>query len=98
MDANEKALTLFTTRVRQLILQYDERNKELSELRETLKKSEENIRVMEKKLKQLQNDYNSLKIAKMVEITDGDMEEAQKRLSKLIRDVNKCITLLSEKQ
>lgn len=98
MDANEKALTLFTTRVRQLILQYDERNKELSELRETLKKSEENIKVMEKKLKQLQNDYNSLKIAKMVEITDGDMEEAQKRLSKLIRDVNKCITLLSEKQ
>lgn len=98
MDANEKALTLFTTRVRQMILQYDERKKELSELRETLKKSEESIKVLEKKLKQLQNDYNSLKIAKMVEITDGDMEEAQKRLSKLIRDVNKCITLLSEKQ
>lgn len=98
MDANEKALTVFTTRVRQMILQYDERKKELSELRETLKKSEESIKVLEKKLKQLQNDYNSLKIAKMVEITDGDMEEAQKRLSKLIRDVNKCITLLSEKQ
>ncbi|MBQ6063343.1 MAG: hypothetical protein IJK42_00665 [Prevotella sp.] len=98
MDANDKALTLFTTRVRQLILQYDVRKKELSELREALKKSEESIKVMEKKLKQLQNDYNSLKIAKMVEITDGDMEEAQKRLSKLIRDVNKCITLLSEKQ
>ena len=98
MDANEKALTLFTTRVRQMILQYDERKKELSELRETLRKNEESIKVMERKLKQLQNDYNSLKIAKMVEITDGDMEEAQKRLSKLIRDVNKCITLLSEKQ
>lgn len=36
-------------------------------------------------------------VAKMVEITDGDMETAQKRLSKLIREVNKCITLLSEK-
>ena len=31
------------------------------------------------------------------EITDGDMESAQKRLAKLIRNVNKCITLLSEK-
>ena len=46
---------------------------------------------------QAQNDYNSLKMAKMLEITDGDMESAQKRLQKLIRDVNKCITLLSEK-
>jgi hypothetical protein len=36
-------------------------------------------------------------MAKMIEITDGDLEGAQKRLSKLIRDVNKCITLLSEK-
>ena len=46
---------------------------------------------------QAQNDYNNLKMAKMLEITDGDMESAQKRLQKLIRDVNKCITLLSEK-
>jgi hypothetical protein len=36
-------------------------------------------------------------MAKMLEVTDGDMEAAQKRVSKLIRDVNKCITLLSEK-
>ena len=47
--------------------------------------------------KRLRGDYNSLKMAKMIEITDGDMESAQKRLSKLIRDVNKCITMISEK-
>jgi hypothetical protein len=36
-------------------------------------------------------------MAKMLEITDGDLETAQKRVAKLIREVNKCITLLSEK-
>ena len=36
-------------------------------------------------------------MAKMIEISDRDLEGAQKRLAKLIRDVNKCITLLSEK-
>ena len=56
------------------------------------------IKELEAKLNQLHNDYTSLKMAKMIEISDGDMEDAQKRLSKLIRDVNKCITLLSEKQ
>ena len=48
-------------------------------------------------LLQAQNDYNSLKMAKMLEVTDGDVESAQKRLQRLIRDVNKCITLLSER-
>ena len=48
-------------------------------------------------LAQARNDYNSLMMAKMIEITDGDMESAQRRLAKLIREVNKCITLISEK-
>ena len=33
----------------------------------------------------------------MIEVSDVDVEKAQQRLAKLIRDVNKCITLLSEK-
>lgn len=98
MNASEKTLTLFTTRVRQLILQYDDKKKEIIALEEKLKKRENQIKELEAKLNQLHNDYTSLKMAKMIEISDGDMEDAQKRLSKLIRDVNKCITLLSEKQ
>ena len=98
MNANEKTLTLFTTRVRQLILQYDEKKREINALQEKLKKRESQIKELEAKLSQMQNDYTSLKMAKMIEISDGDMEDAQKRLSELIRDVNKCITLLSEKQ
>ncbi|MBP5712896.1 MAG: hypothetical protein J6W77_07935 [Prevotella sp.] len=98
MNASEKTLTLFTTRVRQLILQYDDKKKEIIALEEKLKQRDNQIKELEAKLNQLHNDYTSLKMAKMIEISDGDMEDAQKRLSKLIRDVNKCITLLSEKQ
>lgn len=47
-------------------------------------------------LEQAQKDYDSLKMAKMMEISDGDIESAKRRLSGLIREVNKCITLLSE--
>lgn len=97
MNANEQTLILFTTRVRQMILQLKETNKENIDLRIMIGKRDTRIQQLEVQLKQTQNDYNSLKMAKMIEISDIDMDHAKKRLSKLIRDVNKCITLLNEK-
>ena len=97
MNANEKALNTFATRVRQMILQYEEMKKENNDLYELVDQREKEIEKLEAQLKQARTDYNSLKIAKMIEISDSDMENAQKRISKLIRDVNKCITLISEK-
>ena len=97
MDQNEQTLTLFTTRVRQMILQYKDMKKENSDLYAMVDERDAHIKELEAQLTQARNDYNSLKMAKMIEISDTDMEGAQKRLAKLIRDVNKCITLLSEK-
>lgn len=97
MDANEKTLTQFTTRVRQMLLQYKELKKENADLYAMVDERETRIKQLEAQLTQAQNDYDSLKMAKMIEITDSDLESSKKRLSKLIRDVNKCITLLSEK-
>ena len=34
-------------------------------------------------------------MAKMIDITDGDIEASRKRVQKLIRSVNKCIALLN---
>ena len=97
MDATEHALNQFSTRVRQMLLQYKELKKENAELYTMGDEREEQIKMLNAKLAQAQNDYNSLKMAKMLEVTDGDVESAQKRLQRLIRDVNKCITLLSER-
>lgn len=97
MEANEKTLTQFTTRIRQLILQFNEMKKENADLYVMVDERDARIKELEARLSQADNDYNSLKMAKMIEISDGDLEGAQKRLAKLIRDVNKCITLLSEK-
>lgn len=96
MNANEKTLNTFATRVRQMILQYEEKKKENDELYALVNEREREIQQLKDELSQAKNDYQSLKMAKMLEITDGDMETTQKRIAKLIRDVNKCITLLSE--
>lgn len=98
MTSNEQTLATFQTRVRQMILSFKQLKKENEELYSMLDKSEKNIQVLRDKLNQQVNDYNSLKMAKMMEITDGDLESARNRLSKLIRDVNKCIAILTEQK
>lgn len=97
MNADEKTIALFTTRVRQLILEYNKIKNENDRLRAMIDERDSAFEKMEGQLAQVRNDYESLKMARMVEITNGDLESAQKKISKLIRDVNKCITLVSER-
>ncbi len=79
-----------------MILKFDEVKKENEELYAMVDERDAQIRVLQDKLTQAQHDYDSLKMAKMMTISDADMEGAQKRIAKLIREVNKCITLLSD--
>lgn len=97
MADNDKILTLFTTRVRQMILQYEELKKENEGLYAMVGELEDEIKRLKESREQACKDYESLKMAKMMEINDGDIESAKRRLSGLIREVNKCITLLSGK-
>ena len=96
MDPNEMTLTTFETRIRQMILRFQELKKENNALHVQLQKDEQEIQNLKSKLAQADSNYNSLKMAKMLEITDGDLAGAKARVSKMIRDVNKCISLLSD--
>lgn len=98
MAPNEQTLTTFQTRVRQMILRFQELKKENEELYAMVDQNEKYIRRLRADLENRSSDYDSLKMAKMMEITDGDLETAKNRLAKLIRDVNKCIAVLTEQK
>lgn len=94
---HDKIINTFATRVRQMLLQYNALKKENVSLRKEVMERDTEIADLKAELELWQAEYDNLKLTKMLEITDGDMETAQKRVAKLIRDVNKCITMLSEK-
>ena len=96
MSASEKTINTFATRVRQMILKFEDVKHENAELYAMVDERDAKIKELEEKLTQAKHDYDSLKMAKMMTISDSDMEATQKRIAKLIRDVNKCITLLSD--
>ena len=98
MNPSEKTLTDFETRVRQMILQFQELKKENGRLQDLLSEQAHEIDELKAKVAQAENDYMSLKTAKMMEITDGDLESAKARLARMIRDVNKCIAILSDEE
>lgn len=97
MSASEKTINTFATRVRQMILKFEDIMHENAELYAMVDERDAKIKELQEKLTQAKHDYDSLKMAKMMTISDSDMETTQKRIAKLIRDVNKCITLLSDK-
>ena len=98
MASNDAYMNVFTTRVRQLILKYQEIKKENGELYNMVDERDKKIAELERSISEKDREYQALKTAKMIEITDGDIENAKNRVAKLIRDVNQCITLLSDKE
>ncbi len=91
----EKNLQILETRVRQLILAYKELATSELELKETIRLKEEKIVELELKNKQMQASYDTLKMAKLIEVSGDDVAATRARLSKLIREVDKCIALLN---
>ena len=98
MTPSEKTLADFETRVRQMILQFQELKKENGRLQALVEEQATEIEELKARITQADNDYNSLKMARMLEITDGNLDEAKERLSRMIRQVNRCIAILSDEQ
>lgn len=96
MNAKEEGLKTFTTRVRQLMLSYKALREENASLKKQVAVRDEEISGLQQRVERLSRDYDLLKTAKMMQIiTDGDIEEARKRLNKLIRNVSKSLALLN---
>lgn len=95
---SEKTIVDFQTKVRALILQFQSLKKENEELYVMLEKNEDDVRQLRQQLQDKQREFDAFKVAKMLEVADGDIQSARERLAKLIRDVNKCIAVLSEQK
>ena len=98
MDQSEKDLAAFQTRVRQMILRFNELKQENKDLYALVEENEQQIAQLKAKLDRQERDYQTLKMARMLEISDGDLEGAKERLAGLIRSVNKCIAVLSDEK
>ena len=90
-----QSMKQFEAKVRQLIAQFRVLKQENADLYAELEGKEEEIKTLKADLAQSKNDYNNLKLAKMIEISDADVKESKMKITRLVREINKCINMLS---
>lgn len=94
MSQENQVLKNITTRVRQLILLTQSAKEENAALKSQLATKEEEIKKLREQLQEQRDNYNHLKTARLLEVSDGDVQSAKARLTKMIKDVNRSLTLL----
>ena len=90
-EEEKKLLNSFETQLRHLIYLHDELKRENAELKKLL----ENEKV-QAQYDELEVSYTNLKTATAISLNGSDVKETKLRLSKLVREVDKCIALLNE--
>ena len=95
-DEQQKVLTNFETRVRQLMLLCESLRQDKTELEKSLNVKEVALKEAKENIRDLVTKYDNLKLAKMITHGESDVKSAQQRLSKLVREIDKCIALINE--
>lgn len=92
-DRNKELLYNLDLRIKQLMFLCDSLKEENSELKKQLAEAKKSSNEVDFKLEQLMSDYDRIKFASSF-VSNEEKEIAKQRLSKLVQDVDKCISLL----
>ena len=95
-EEEKKLLSTFEARLRHLIYLNDELKRENAELKQLLEDERSELEKARAEYKALESSYTDLKTATTISLNGSDVKETKLRLSKLVREVDKCIALLNE--
>ena len=95
-EEDKKLLNTFETKLRHLIYLHDELKRENAELKRLLDLEKLKNEKVQVQYDNLEVSYTNLKTAMAISLNGSDVKETKLRLSKLVREVDKCIALLNE--
>ncbi len=94
-EEDKEQLNMFEAQVRHLLYRYDQMQHTNAELRRQLADKEAEIAKIYERCRELEVSYANLKTARIISISDRESHETKQRLSKLVREIDKCIALLN---
>ena len=94
-EVDEFVIENFESKLSRLMEAYTLLSDENTALREQLSTQSVELGKAREQYSLLEKSYSDLKLAKIISIDDEEFGNTQKRLSKLVREVDKCIALLN---
>ena len=94
-EVDEFVIENFESKLSRLMEAYTLLSDENTALRERLSTQSVELEKAREQYSLLEKSYSDLKLAKIISIDDEEFGNTQKRLSKLVREVDKCIALLN---
>lgn len=93
-DEQSKLLIDLEVRIKQVLLLCDSLRDENVRLTGEINERERRIAEQSEELNRMKTKYDNLKIARTITAASVDVDAAKMRLSKMVREVDKCINLL----
>ena len=95
-EEQEKILKNFELQIKLLMKYCDRLKMKNRDLNEKLVLKENEITKANEEIRELTSKYDNLKLAKIISTDDDEMKKTKKRLSSIVREIDKCIALLNE--
>jgi hypothetical protein len=69
---------------------------EINALKQEISKLSQEVEQKEKENKEIENKFESLKLAKIIATSSTDAHDAKIKLNRIVREIDKCISLLNK--
>lgn len=99
MDAcYQDIVTIFEEKIHLLLQNYENLKQKNQFLEEEIERKNEELIEVRKSFSELKSQYDKLKIAKTLSLSDDEKKIAHRQLSILVRNVNDCIKLINNNE
>ena len=97
MTENDKTIMAdFEEKLHRLIYEYQQKEQRNRELSTALQEKENTLCELQQRLTAIESNYTNLKHARILSLNDAAIEETKDRISRLVREIDRCIESLKK--
>ena len=89
-------MTAFEEKLHRLVYEYKRMQEANRELSRVLEEKENTLKELQLRCSALESNYNNLKQAKVISLTAEGVDETKERISRLVREIDRCIESLKK--
>ncbi len=94
-DSQIDSVDTLKDKVRKVVSLYQQQKDKNDKLNKENQKLINKLKSSEQKLKELENQYKKLKLAKTMIASSHDVHDAKLKVNRMVREIDKCIALLN---